>query len=260
MFVCSFVHLEKGVLFMKKAMLLTGALLIFCAGQIAGQAALNYDPYYVLPGKSKSLGLDLALISPDVVEIADRSDIDLMGKYSINDQLEAGMRLTFGFLNDGADSFSSITLGAKYALAEERAITLNLTPFNEAEELGLSLGIMNSVETKYCGLNKQLQIGLLDAYAPVGIGVEALIQPVRELNDLIKINQKLVGYLDILIATNTDGIGDNLSVIVGPKVDIAVAEGWMVNAGISFSMLSGDLAPDTDLGVTVALLRNLTLE
>ena len=238
---------------MKKAMLLTGALLIFCAGQIAGQA-LNYDPYYVLPGKSKSLGLDLALISPDVVEIADRSDIDLMGKYSINDQLEAGMRLTFGFLNDGADSFSSITLGAKYALAEERAITLNLTPFNEAEELGLSLGIMNSMETPYCGLNKQLQIGLLDAYAPVGIGVKALIEPVRE------INEKVVGYLDILIATNTDGIGDHLSVLLGPKVDIAVAEGWKVNVGTSFSMLSGDLAPDTDLGLTVALLRNLTLE
>jgi len=238
---------------MKKTMLLAGGLLVFCASQIAGQA-LNYDPYYVLPGEGKSLGIDLVLSTPDVAEIGNLSDIDLMVKYSINDQVEVGARATFGFLNDGADSFSSVTLGAKYALAEQRAVTLNITPFNGSEEFGLSLGVMNSVEIEGFGLNKQLQIGLLDAYALEGVAVDILIEPVME------INEKLVGYLDILISTNTDDIGDHLSVLLGPNADIAVAEGWTVNAGVNFSVLSGDLAADTELGLVVTVFRDLELE
>jgi len=177
-----------------------------------------------------------------------------MVKYSINDQVEVGARATFGFLNDGADSFSSVTLGAKYALAEQRAVTLNITPFNGSEEFGLSLGVMNSVEIEGFGLNKQLQIGLLDAYALEGVAVDILIEPVME------INEKLVGYLDILISTNTDDIGDHLSVLLGPNADIAVAEGWTVNAGVNFSVLSGDLAADTELGLVVTVFRDLELE
>ncbi|MFT5090475.1 MAG: hypothetical protein ACI8PG_004855, partial [Planctomycetota bacterium] len=129
---------------MKKILLAAAAIGAFGIQSVSAQA-LNYDPYYVLPGKARSIGVDLGLATPDAANLADASDVDFMAKYAVNDMLEVGGRATFGFLNEGADSFSSIVLGAKYALNERTAFTLNLTPFNEAEEIGLSLGAMHSL-------------------------------------------------------------------------------------------------------------------
>ncbi len=239
-----------------KKVLMAAALVTAFAIQSLSAQSLNYDPYYVLPGKARSLGVDLGLATPDAANFADASDIDLMGKYAVNDMLEVGGRASFGFLNEGADSFSSIVLGAKYALQENTALTLNLTPFNEAEEIGLSLGVMHSLDLENLGggLNSQLQIGLLDAYAPVGVGVEILLQPVRS------INEKFTAYLDLLISTNTDDMAEYLSVLALPNVDVVLAEGWILNAGVYGSLMSGDFAEDTEVGVVVTILRDMHLQ
>jgi len=230
-----------------------GALLLLAAGQIAAQA-LSYDPYYVLPREAGTVGADLALSTPDAAEIGNMSDVGLMAKYAATDQIEVGLLATLGVLNDGADSFSALTLGAKYALAPERAVTLNLTPYNGPEELGLSLGIMNSMDLDGLILNKQLQVGLLKGYAAEGVAVEALIEPTMPMS------KHAVGYLDVLITSNTDGLGDHLSVLMSPNVDMTVRPGYTANVGIKFSVMSGDLAADTDLGVSAALIWNGAFE
>lgn len=239
----------------KKILLAAAAIGAFGIQSVSAQA-LNYDPYYVLPGEARALGVDLGLATPDAANFADATDIDLMGKYAVNDMIEVGARASFGFLNEGADSFSSIVLGGKYALNERTAFTLNLTPFNEAEEIGLSLGAMHSMPIEQIdgGLNSQLQIGLLDAYAPVGMAVEILLQPVRP------INEKFVGYLDVLISTNTDDMAEYLSVLVSPNVDVMLAEGWTLNAGVYGSAMSGDFAPNTEFGLIVTVLRDMHLQ
>ena len=240
---------------MKKLIVAIAAIGALGVQSLSAQA-LNYDPYYVLPGKARAIGVDLGLATPDAANFADATDIDLMGKYAVNDMIEVGGRASFGFLNEGADSFSSIVLGAKYALNENTALTLNLTPFNEAEEIGLSLGAMHSmpIEAMDGGLNSQLQLGLLDAYAPVGIAVDILLQPVRPIND------KFTGYLDVLITTNTDDMAEYLSVLVAPNVDMMLAEGWTLNAGIYGSAMSGDFAENTEFGLIITVLRDMHLQ
>lgn len=239
-----------------KNILMAAAMVAACGVQSLSAQALNYDPYYVLPGEARALGVDLGLATPDAANFADATDIDLMGKYAINDMIEVGARASFGFLNEGADSFSSIVLGGKYAINESTALTLNLTPFNEAEEIGLSLGAMHSmpVELWGGGINNQLQIGLLDAYAPVGVAVDILLQPV------VPINEKFTGYLDVLISTNTDDAAEYLSVLVAPNVDVMLVEGWTLNAGVYGSAMSGDFAPNTEFGLVLTVLRDMHLQ
>lgn len=240
---------------MRKVIAFAAALAALGIQSVSAQA-LNYDPYYFLPGAARSVGVDLGLATPDAANFADATDVDLMAKYAINDQLEAGARATFGFLNEGADSFSSVVLGAKYALRENTALTLNLTPFNQAEEMGLSLGVMHSMELDglVSGINNQLQIGLLDAYAPVGVAIGALIQPVKPIDD------RFTAYLDISITTNTDNAAEYLSVLASPNVDVMLSEGWTLNAGLYGSILSGDFAANTEVGLVVTLLRNMQLQ
>lgn len=238
---------------MKRMLLVAGALLLLAVSQLAAQA-LSYDPYYVLPRETGTMGADLGISSPDAADVGNVSDVLLMAKYAATDQIEIGALATLGMLNDGADSFSALTLGAKYSLAPERAVTLNLTPYNGPEEFGLSLGIMNTIDLDGLSLNKQLHLGLLKGYAAKGMAIEALIEPT------IPMCKHAVGYLDLTITTNTDDLGDHLSALLSPNVDITLREGYTVNVGTRVSVMSGDLAPDTDVGISVGLIWNGAFE
>jgi len=232
---------------MKKISLLFVALLI-CSSVQVGAQALHYDPYYVLPGAAGGIGIDAGLSTGDIGSIFDGSDTYLMGKYSISEKLEAGARLTLGILHDGRDSFSDITVGAKYGLSATSALTLNVTPFNEAEEIGVSVGYMMTTQMGGMDVNNHLQIGLLDGYAS-GLGIDLFIEPVKV------IDEKLTGYLDILISSDTDAFTDNLGVDLGPNVDYAITENLVVNAGVIVG-IAGD-GKQQDVGLMVTAIKTL---
>ena len=99
-------------------------------------------------------------------------------------------------------------------------------------------------------INHLLAVGLLDGYTGgTGIAVAALIEPTKELNE------KLIGYLDVIIGTNTDSIGDNLGIDLGPNVDIMVNDKITVNAGVTLG-IAGDLKQD-DLGIVATAIIGL---
>jgi len=232
---------------MKKISILFVALMIFPAVQASAQA-LHYDPYYVLPGAAGGIGIDAGLSNGDIGSIFDGSDTYLVGKYSISDKLEAGARLTLGILHDGRDSFSDVTVGAKYGLSATSALTLNVTPFNEAEEIGLSVGYMMTTQMGGMDVNNHLQIGLLDGYAS-GLGIDLFIEPVKI------IDEKITGYLDILISTDTDAFGDNLGVDLGPNADYALMENLVINAGVTVG-IAGD-GKQEEVGLKVTAIKTL---
>ena len=90
-------------------------------------------------------------------------------------------------------------------------------------------------------------MALLDGYTGgTGIGIDLLIEPVKNIGSMI-------GYLDILIATNTDDIGgDPLAINLGPNVDYALNENTTINAGVIIG-LTGDSKAD-DLGLVVTAI------
>jgi len=232
---------------MKRIWILAGILLAFGAAQVGAQTALHYDPYYVLPGAAGGMGVDAGLSNVDISSLLDATDVYLMGKYSVSSRLEAGFRLTFGFLNDGRESFSEITVGAKFGLGEKSAITLNLTPFNEIEETGFSMGYMQTLRFGDMNINNHLQVGLREAYAPEGVPIHLLIEPVKVFSD------KLSGYLDVLISTNTSSPDDDLTIDLGPNLDFLLAEGLLINAGITLGV-AGDLKQD-EIGLIVTAIK-----
>jgi hypothetical protein len=248
---------------MRKAFVLASVLLLVGAVQVSAywpavsfDPPLHYDPYYVLPGQAGGLGIDAGLSSPDIGSLGDVTDIFAMGKYSISDQLEVGVLASFGFLWDTGwwekDPLSAIVVGAKYGLTEQSAVTANLTPLNEIEELGLSLGYMQTMQLSNFDLSGHLQVGLLDGYAPEGVGIDLMIEP------SMAINERLTGYLDFLIRTNTDDIGDYLAINLWPNVDYAVMEGLVINAGVTLG-LGGDLKQE-DVGLMVTAIKTIVLE
>lgn len=204
-------------------------------------SAQNYDLYYVLPGAAGSKGVDVGLVSGDISSIGDVSFIPLMGKYSINDKLEVGAVANFGFLNDGADDLSTVLVGAKYAMGDSRAVTLGfLVPTGDADDPGLSIGLMHTKALGGMDVNHRLEVGLLDGFAAAGVNLTALIEPTKTIND------KIVGYLDIMIATNTDEIGDNLGIDLGPNADIKINDTAVVNVGVVVGIAGDNKADDLD--------------
>jgi len=233
---------------MKRHIALAGFLLSFSALQVAAQGALmHYDPYYVLPGLAGGIGMNAGLSSLDIGSIGDVGDVYVMGKYCLTDKLEVGARATFGFLHDFRDDFSAVVIGAKYALTESSAATLNFTPFNEMEEHGLSIGYMQSMVLGGIELNNHLQVGLLDAYASQGAAISLQIEPRKVISD------RLTGYLDLLIDTNTDGISDYLAINLWPNLDYIVMDGLLINAGVTLG-LGGDRKQE-DLGIMVSVIK-----
>jgi hypothetical protein len=240
---------------MRKVLAIATAWLILGAVQVSAQIIhlLQYDPYYVLPSKTGAKGVDLGLSTIEISSIGDAADIYLMGKYSASDRIEAGIRFTFGFLNDARNTFSSLTLGGKYGLKEHSAVIANLlAPAGDADDPGLSLGYMHSLKLgSGITANNLLAIGLLDGYTGgAGIALHLFLEPYKELGE------KMVFYLDVPINANTDNIGDTLNIDLAPNVDYILAEGMALNAGIGLNAYNG-IKRSSDLGVTVTFIKSM---
>lgn len=234
---------------MKKVLILAAALLV-CSGQVSAQ--LTYDLFYGLPGEAGSMGADVGILNSKLSSIGDATDVPVMVKKSLNDKLEVGGRATLGFLNDGADSFQSLVVGGKYKLGESNALSVSvLLPLGGVDDPGLAVGYMMSMEAAGLMWNNQLHLGLLDGHTfGTGILVDILLEPYKELND------KMVGYLDILIGTNTDDIGgDPLGINLGPNLDYMLSEDLAVNIGITIG-IAGDGKAD-DPGIGIVLLKSM---
>ena len=98
-------------------------------------------------------------------------------------------------------------------------------------------------------INTWLQATFLKGYHADGVGLNLLIEPTRALGD------RLTGYIDVLVNTETDSFGDNLGVNIGPNVDITLSENALINVGLTFGMV-GDAKQD-DIGLVVALVAGL---
>ncbi|MDP7447410.1 MAG: hypothetical protein QF689_02370 [Candidatus Latescibacteria bacterium] len=217
-----------------------------------GAMAQSYDLYYVLPGEAGSKGIEAGIAAADVGSIGDVGVVNLGGKYSLSDQIEVGALAELGLLNDALSTLSTITAGAKYSMGEDMALTAGLLiPTGDADDPGLSLGVMKTITSGDLMINNWLQIGLLDgATGGVGVNVDLLIEPTKAFGD------KITGYLDILVSTNTDDIaGDHLGIDIGPNTDISISDAAVVNVGVTLGAV-GDAKAD-DLGIIATLVMGL---
>jgi hypothetical protein len=237
---------------MRKVLVLAGVLLALAASRVAAQFPIAYDPFFVLPGKAKALGVDVGLINGKVSKIADMSDVYAMAKHSVNDKLEIGGRATFGFLVDGGDAFSAAVVGAKYSMRETCALNANfLIPAGSVDDPGLSVGLMHVFDLgDGLMVNVQPHVGLLKGYAPKGVALHALVEPTKALND------QLTAYLDISVRTNTDDIGGSyLAINLTPNVDCKVNDKIVANVGVSLG-IAGD-AKQADPGIALAVIMDM---
>ena len=235
---------------MKKVLILL-ALCALVGANGADAQAMHYDLYYGLPGETGARTVDVGLAAADISSIGDVGDVNVMGKYSVSDKLEVGAVATLGFLNDFRDDLSTVSAGGKWSLSDMGALTATAAiPIGDVDDLGISLGIMHTRAVSGITINHLLAVGLLDGYTGgTGIAVAALIEPTKELNE------KLIGYLDLIIGTNTDSIGDNLGIDLGPNVDYMLSEKITVNAGVTLG-IAGDLKQD-DLGIVATAIIGL---
>lgn len=234
---------------MKKVIIGASALLLL---SVQAMAQGHYDPYFALPNVKGTKAADAGLATPDISSIGDVSDIFGMFKFGLSDQIEVGGLVNLGVLNDGADSFDSATIGAKYGLSENSGATVGLLlPVGGADDPGLSLGYQHVLQMDNgIGINNWAQVGLLDGYAPVGVGLWLLVEPYKA------INEKLTGYLDLVISTNTDDIGGTpLGINLAPNVDYMLSETAVLNVGVSIGV-AGDSKQD-DLGAIATLLLKM---
>jgi hypothetical protein len=246
-------HRKEKEDWMKRGILLIVCFMVLAVGQVWGQG-ISYDPFYVLPGDAGVVGVELGFITPDASQIGEVSDIDLMAKGNVANGLEVGVRAIVGVLNDTGDDLSSVTLGGKWAVGKWTAITANLTPLNDREETGFSIGLMHSVFVGGIGVNGQVLVGFGKGYAPEGKLIEGLIQPVLPLGE------KVVTYLDVLMWTDTEKPGGRLGILLAPNVDLQLREGLALNGGIQFSVYSGKwITRDTDLGLNLRLFQTAAL-
>lgn len=214
----------------------------------ASASAQHYDPFYVLPAEAGRLGATAVLACSDMARLADASHLPLAAKYSLGDDLEVGVRVGVGALDESASSLSTVEVGAKLGLAPNTAVTgALLAPLGDADEVGLSIGLMHTLSTRDLRINNWIQAGLLDGYTGGrGVDLALLVEPARELGD------RLTAYVDVLVGTNTDDLGDHLRIDLGPNVDYMFSERTAVNAGLTLGV-AGDMKQD-DLGVSVAVL------
>lgn len=234
---------------MKKYILAGALALAVCASQASAQ--LQYDPFFALPGKAGTMGLDAGLANWDLGAIGDASDVFAMGKYSLNDKLELGARATLGFLaGDAADTFRNLQIGAKYGLSGTAALGVNLlVPAGKVNDLGLSVAIMHTKAFGSINCNHALQVNLLKGYAADGIGLNLFIEPNKAFGD------KMVGYLDLYVSTNTEDIaGDYLGINLGPNVDYKLSDKLVLNAGVSLGLAGDAKQADPGIGATLIYL------
>lgn len=231
---------------MRKALLSALAVAMFATSAMAQ----GFDLFYVMPGDAGSKGIDAGISASDVGSIADVSVVNLMGKYSVSDQIEVGALAELGVLIDGADALSTLTVGAKYAMSEDMALTASVLAIESvSEEIGVEVGVMKTITSGDMMINNALEIGLLDGYTGgVGFNVNLLVEPTMAIND------KITGYLDLLVSTNTDDIsGTPLAIDLGPNVDIMVTDSGVVNVGVIVGLAGDSKAADLGFGATFVM-------
>ena len=233
-------------------LLICGSLLL--TGRLVVAQALSYDLHYVLPGERSVGGVSLGFHTPMVDRVDKLNDFVVLAKYALGNELEVGVRGTFGLRHTAIDDFSALILGIKYGLVDHSAIAVNLTPLNRADQIGVSMGVMKSWAFRRWGVNSHLLFGFLDGYRPRGSLVDGLIQPVKPFGE------RVTTYLDILLTTDTDKPTDRLGVLFGPNLDVELISGWVLNTGITVSVHSGkSITYDRDLGVGLAVFKNAAL-
>ena len=214
---------------------------------VTAASAQQYDPYYVLPGPAGRIGSSVGVYSDDISSLADGSHVLAMGKYSVSDELEAGIVADLGVLHDHASTLAAIQVGAKLGIAEQTAIIGTvLLPVGDVDDIGIALGWMQTFTTGELMVNTMATGAVLDGYARDGEALDLLVEPMHTLGG------EWTGYLDIVIATNTDGLGDHLAIDLGPNIDINLNETAIINAGITFG-LAGDAKQD-DIGLALGLV------
>ncbi len=221
------------------------SLLILLATAAGAQ---QYDPYYVLPGPAGRIGADVALFNNDMGKLVYGSNILIMGKYSQSDELEVGAVADLGLLHDHASTLAGVQAGIKFGLAEQLALTGTVRlPVGDVDDVGLAIGCMRTFFTGEWMINTRASGAFLDGYTSDGVALSLLIEPVRAFGDGI------TGYLDVLIASNTDGVGDHLAIDIGPNADINLNERAIVNAGITFGLAGDARQHDTGLGLSLVM-------
>ena len=222
----------------------------------AVHAPLSYDPYYVLPGGLGYTSVDIGVrTAPSTFkELKDVSDIVAMAKFNPHARVEIGAHLTFGFFRDGSSNFSSLVVGGKYKLGDNRAATANVVlPAGDIDNPGLAVGLMQTVEfgTAF-RLNSHLQVaglkGYTRAYEDKGVIGNLLIEPAMVFNE------KLSAYLDLLITSNTSDLEGDLSVRLEPNFDIGLGDGMVLNTGVSVDLQGEE---QEDVGLFIVLLRDM---
>ncbi len=210
---------------------------------------LQYDAYYVLPGAAGVGGVDVVFSGRDVGDLAAASSLDLSAKYSITDQVELGALIRSGVLDKGFDSVSSVTVGAKYGFSTEKnAATVNLAlPVGDVEELGVSTGYMYTKAMGGLSINSMLLLGWLNGYSEgSGVAIKALVEPTRQ------VSQTVMGYCDLLIATRSEDLVDELAIDLLPNIDILRGDRMAVNLGVRFG-LAGKRKQE-EVGLVLAFL------
>ncbi len=221
---------------------------------VHAQHPLSYDPYYVLPGGTGYTSVDVGVYttaSPSTIkDLKDASDIVAMAKFNPRARFEAGAHLTFGFFKDGSSNFSSIVVGGKYQLGSNRAATASIAlPAGDIPNPGLAVGFMQTTRIGSAfRLNTRLQVAALKGYTDEGLVVDFLLEPAQVFSE------KLSAYLDLLLASNTSDLEENLSVRLEPNLDIGLGDGTVLNAGVSVD-LGGD--EQEDMGLFIVLLRDM---
>ena len=213
--------------------------------------AQSYDLFYVMPGRTGTKGLEAGISTDDAGSVADVGIVNLAAKYSVTDQFEIGTLIESGLLHDDLSSLSTVTFGVKYGIGEATALSAAfLAPASDADDPALFLGVMKSVTSGDMMFNSWLQLGFLDGNAGAGaMDVDLLVEPTKTFGD------KLTGYLDVLVHTNTDDIGDFLAIDLGPNADIMINDSSVVNVGLRLGV-AGDAKAD-DLGISATFIMGL---
>jgi len=259
---------------MRKVLVIAAVLCAFCATQATSQIVIpniviptvtmtsppaSYDPFPILPGAKGSIGADVGLDNSKISKIGKMSDVFVMGKYVPMEKLEVGARVDFGFLmGSDADAFQTAIIGAKYGLTPKSAAIANfLIPAGVADDPGLTVGYIQSLETNGIMIDGQATIGILKGYAPkiagksIGLPIDVRLEPCKSIND------KLSAYLDIDLGARTKNFGDNLNIDLRPFVNYTVQEGLVANAGVSINAYNG-VERNSDIGIFVTAIKTMS--
>jgi hypothetical protein len=219
----------------------------------SAQAPVHYDPFFVLPGKKGEKSIVAGSRSGDVENFVKTTDAILMSKFSPGENTEVGAHLTFGFFNDSAKSFSTLSVGSKYRLGENSAATLTLAlPAKDVKDPGISLGFMNTTSiSNEVEINQLVSVGGLKGYTSKNntLILDALIE------SIITINSRWAFVLATQAISYTDDISNRLAINLVPSIDWLIADGNLINISCSFGFAGSKKAETTS--ISVSLLRSM---